>query len=205
MTAAAQKVTIVVHEFQIEGYQLSEDGQNLLLKTHRQIGEIVGKTKGTAQKFIKQHADEFPPPVTASIPERPRPVALTPWEAAVAYWQHLAEIGNDTAIALTTALDNLPLSDFEIVSEIAVPTAPTIETETNQSELQRACGWHLHRLEVDGRSRSRFRSDRTLATGGTTKESPRTGQCSFFSASCYCPEYQFPHRDDSEAVSGESI
>ena len=49
MTAAAQKVTIVVHEFQIEGYQLSEDGQNLLLKTHRQIGEIVGKTKGTAQ------------------------------------------------------------------------------------------------------------------------------------------------------------
>ena len=49
MTAAAQKVTIVVHEFQIEGYQLSEDGQNLLLFTHRQIGEAVGKTKGTAQ------------------------------------------------------------------------------------------------------------------------------------------------------------
>ena len=75
--------------------------------------------------------------MTASIPERPRPVALTPWEAAVAYWQHLAEIGNDTAIALTAALDNLPLSDFEIVSATdGVPTAPTIETETNQSELQ---------------------------------------------------------------------
>ena len=49
MTAAAQKVTIVVHEFPIEAYQLTEDGQNLLLFTHRQIGEIVGKTKGTAQ------------------------------------------------------------------------------------------------------------------------------------------------------------
>ena len=136
MTAAAQKVTIVVHEFQIEAYQLTEDGQNLLLFTHRQIGEIVGKTKGTAQKFIKQHADEFPPPVTASIPDKPRPVPLTDWEAAVAYWQHLALRGNETAIALTAALDNLPLSEFEIVSEIAVPTAPTIETEYPQSELQ---------------------------------------------------------------------
>ena len=51
MTAAAQKVTIVVSEFQIEGYQLREDGQNLLLKTHRQIGEAVGKTKATAQRL----------------------------------------------------------------------------------------------------------------------------------------------------------
>ena len=48
MTAVAQKVTIVVHEFPIEAYQLTEDGQNLLLFTHRQIGEAVGKTKATA-------------------------------------------------------------------------------------------------------------------------------------------------------------
>ncbi len=48
---SAQKVTIVVSEFQIEGYQLREDGQNLLLKTHRQIGEAVGKTKATAQRL----------------------------------------------------------------------------------------------------------------------------------------------------------
>ena len=72
----------------------------------------------------------------ASIPDKPRPVPLTDWEAALTYWQHLASQGNETAIALTAALDNKPLSDFEIVSEIAVPTAPTIETETNQSELQ---------------------------------------------------------------------
>ncbi len=38
---------------------------------------------------------EFPLPVTASIPDQPRPVPLTDWEAAVAYWLHLAEIGND--------------------------------------------------------------------------------------------------------------
>ncbi len=72
----------------------------------------------------------------ASIPDKPRPVPLTDWEAAVAYWQHLASQGNDTAYALTAAKDNLPLSDFEIVSEIAVPTAPTQETEAHQSELQ---------------------------------------------------------------------
>ncbi len=76
----------------------------------------------------------------ASIPDKPRPVPLTDWEAAVAYWQQQAEIGNETAIALTTAKDNLPLSDFEIVSATdGVPTAPTIETEAHQSELQRAC------------------------------------------------------------------
>ncbi len=48
MTAAAQKVTILVSEFQIQAYQLTVEGQNLLLFTHRQIGEIVGKTKATA-------------------------------------------------------------------------------------------------------------------------------------------------------------
>ncbi len=109
----------------------------MLLFTHRQIGEAVGKTKGTAQRFLKQHADDFPPPVTASIPDKPRPVPLTSWKAAVAYWLHLAEIGNEQAIALTTALDNLPLSDFEIVSATdGVPAAPTIESQTDKSKLQ---------------------------------------------------------------------
>jgi hypothetical protein len=60
MTAAAQKVTIQVHQFQIEAYQHSEGGE--LLFTHRQIGEAVGKTKGTAQKFLSSHE----PRVTAT-------------------------------------------------------------------------------------------------------------------------------------------
>ena len=47
MIAAAQKVTILVSEFRIEGYQLTGSGKPLLLFTHRQIGEIVGKTKAT--------------------------------------------------------------------------------------------------------------------------------------------------------------
>ncbi len=103
--------------------------------------------------------------MTASIPDKPRPVPLTDWKAAVAYWQHLASQGNETAYALTAALDNLPLSDFEIVSATdGVPAAPTIESQTDKSKLQRACGWHLHRLKVDGRSRSGFKGDRPLAT-----------------------------------------
>ena len=68
MTAAAQKVTIKVHQFQIEAYQHSEGGE--MLFTHRQIGEAVGKTKGTAQKFLSSHANELPPPIKATIPER---------------------------------------------------------------------------------------------------------------------------------------
>ena len=46
---SAQKVTIQVKEFQIQAYQLTGSGEPLLLFTHRQIGEAVGKTKGTAQ------------------------------------------------------------------------------------------------------------------------------------------------------------
>ena len=78
-----------------------------------------------------------PQGLTASIPDKPRPVPLTDWKAAVAYWLHLASQGNETAIALTAALDNLPLSDFEIVSATdGVPAAPTIESQTDKSELQ---------------------------------------------------------------------
>ncbi len=86
---------------------------------------LLAKLKEQRWRFLKQHADDFPPPVKASIPDKPRPVPLTDWEAAVAYWLHLAEIGNDTASALTAAKDNLPLSDFEIVS--ATDGVPTVK------------------------------------------------------------------------------
>ena len=131
MTAAAQKVTIQVHQFQIQAYQHSEDGE--LLFTHRQIGEAVGKTKGTAQKFLSNHADELPSPLKATIPERRGAIPLTPASSALAYWQHQASQGNETAIALIAAIDDKPLSEFEIVSEQA---APNPETEADRSELQ---------------------------------------------------------------------
>ena len=118
MTAAAQKVTIQVKEFQLEAYQLAVSGE--LLFTHRQIGEIVGKTKGTAQKFLANHTDELPPPIKATIPERRGAIALTPAQSAVAYWQHQASQGNETAIALIAAIDDKPLSEFQVISEQAV-------------------------------------------------------------------------------------
>jgi hypothetical protein len=131
MTAAAQKVTIQVKEFQIEAYQLAVSGE--LLFTHRQIGEAVGKTKGTAQKFLANHPDELLPPIKVTIPERRGAIALTPAESAVAYWQHQASQGNETAIALIAAIDDKPLSEFQVISEQA---APTQETEADESELQ---------------------------------------------------------------------
>ena len=63
MAAVAQKVTIGVKEFQISAYQLDENGRSLLLFTHRQVGEIIGKTKATARHFLKKHAEELPPPI----------------------------------------------------------------------------------------------------------------------------------------------
>ena len=56
MTNAAQKVTVRVKDFSVEAYQLTIDERDLLLFTHRQIGEIIGKTKATAQNFLKKHA-----------------------------------------------------------------------------------------------------------------------------------------------------
>ncbi|NEO99566.1 MAG: hypothetical protein F6K58_12980 [Symploca sp. SIO2E9] len=139
MTAAAQKVIVKADEFDIETYQLIIDGRNLLLLTHRQIGEIVGKSKEAAQRFIKQHANNFPPPVKAFIPDKPRPVPLTSWEAAVAYWQKQAELGNATAIALIAAVGAKLLSEIEIISDDELNSTnsePTQEITATKSELQ---------------------------------------------------------------------
>ena len=64
----AQKVTLSVQNLILEGYQLSETGE--LVFTHRQIGEIIGKTKATAQNFLKKQSDHLPVPIKATIPQR---------------------------------------------------------------------------------------------------------------------------------------
>jgi hypothetical protein len=128
---AAQKVTIQVQDFQLEAYQHSEGGE--LLFTHRQIGEAVGKTKGTAQNFLANHASELPAPRKATIPERRGAIPLTPASSAVAYWKQQASQGNERASALIAAIGDKPLSEFEVVSELA---APTQETQADESELQ---------------------------------------------------------------------
>jgi ParB-like chromosome segregation protein Spo0J len=104
MTASAIKVTILVGEFKLDAYQLNLDGETHLLFTHRQIGEIVGKTKATAQNFLKKQAADLPEPIKGIIPSRKGTIALTPWQGAVVYWQSQAETGNSKASALVTAI-----------------------------------------------------------------------------------------------------
>jgi hypothetical protein len=138
MTATTIKVTILVEDFNIDAYQLNDDGESHLLFTHRQIGEIVGKTKATAQSFLKKHAASLPETIKASIPSRKGTIALTPWQSAVVYWQSQAEKGNPTAIALVTAIGDKPLTEFKIISEqpSQQPSSePPPETTSSSSQL----------------------------------------------------------------------
>jgi hypothetical protein len=106
MTPVAQKITLPLKESQIEAYQLSSDGQIQLFFTHRQIGEAVGKTKEAAQRFLSQQRERLGAPVKARIPDKPHPVPLTSLEAALAYWESMAQLGNEKASVLIEALSN---------------------------------------------------------------------------------------------------
>ena len=105
MVAEANLVRFKLADIEVEAYQLANDSTERLLLTHRQIGEVVGKSKGSAQKFCKSHEQELPPTVTAIVPDKPRPVALSSWEAANAYWRYQAQSGNAIASALVEAAD----------------------------------------------------------------------------------------------------
>ena len=130
MTASAVKVTILVGEFKLDAYQLNHDGETHLLFTHRQIGEIVGKTKATAQNFLKKQAADLPEPIKGIISSRKGTIALTPWQGAVVYWQSQAETGNSKAIALVTAIGTQPLTEFEIIAEKKPNSQPLEETKS---------------------------------------------------------------------------
>lgn len=101
-------------DIEVFAIQLVEDDLRRLLFTHRQMGELVGKSFASAQKFCKEHEQELPPPVTAIVPDKPRPVALSSWEAAVAYWTHQAAAGNATAVALVEAARHNPENELQI-------------------------------------------------------------------------------------------
>ena len=119
MVAEANLVRFKLADIEVEAYQLANDSIERLLLTHRQIGEVVGKSKGSAQKFCKSHEQELPPTVTAIVPDKPRPVALSSWEAALAYWRYQAQSGNAIASALVEAADATPISELhiEVVSD----------------------------------------------------------------------------------------
>jgi len=93
MAPEANPVQINLGNITVNAYQLAEDDLCRLLLTHRQIGEPIGKTKASAQKFCKEHEQELPSTVTAVVPDKPRPVALSSWSAALAYWNHQAQAG----------------------------------------------------------------------------------------------------------------
>ncbi|MGB7444203.1 MAG: hypothetical protein WA919_24315 [Coleofasciculaceae cyanobacterium] len=151
MVAQAIAVRFQLGDIEIEAYQLAEEKTKRLLFTHRQIGEVVGKSKGSAQKFCKSHEQELPPTVSAIVPDKPRPVALSSWEAALAYWQHQAQSGNAIASALVTAAEATPISELniEVASvqeesnppypkdiEAAIATLPAGNELPNSHELQ---------------------------------------------------------------------
>jgi hypothetical protein len=83
MVVAAKKVCLKFEKVLVEAYQIASNEREQLVLTHRQIGESIGKTKETAQRFLKQHQNEFPEFILAKILDRPRPVALTPIKTAV--------------------------------------------------------------------------------------------------------------------------
>lgn len=120
MVASTKAVCLKLEGIEVSAYQLVEDNSSSLLFTHRQIGEIIGKSKGSAQKFCKDHEHELPPTVTAIVPDKPRPVALSSWDAALAYWQHQAATGNPTATALVEAARSTPESELHLKAASSV-------------------------------------------------------------------------------------
>ena len=126
MVASAFAVCLKLGDIEVSAYQVLQDNQPRLVLTHRQIGEIVGKTKASAQKFCKANEQELPPTVTAVVPDKPRPVALSSWAAALAYWSEQAAAGNATAANLVEAARRTPESEIQVeaASDIAESNPP---------------------------------------------------------------------------------
>ncbi len=135
MVAEAIAVGFTLGDIKVEGYQLMEDNLRRILFTHRQIGEPVGKTKASVQKFCKEHEQELPPTVTAVVPDKPRPVALSSWTAALAYWSHQAKAGNATALALVEAAREIPEGELPIEVAVAVASSDAPYPKDIEAEI----------------------------------------------------------------------
>lgn len=109
-----KKIQIQAGDIVVEGYE-SEEG--LILLTHRQIGEVVGKSKAVAQRFLKQRENELPSTVKASIPDRKGKIPLTQWQSAKLFWQSQAEAGNEIALDLINAITDIPEVDLKVTTE----------------------------------------------------------------------------------------
>ena len=131
MAQLARSITILIPDFPLNGYQITVEAEEIILFTHRQIGEIIGKTKSTAGTFFR-HQTDLPTPIKAVIPERKGAIALTPLASAMVYWQHEAQKGNQLALKLIKNINNEPITKFEIIKaeekELTV-TPPTISNQ----------------------------------------------------------------------------
>lgn len=123
MAAEARAVRFQLGNIEVSAYQLTSDQR--LLFSHRQIAEVVGKSKGTAQKFCKSKENELPETVRTVVPDKPRPIALSSWDAAVAFWHYQAHAGNETATALVEAARSTPPETLEIEPAIDIEPVET--------------------------------------------------------------------------------
>ena len=135
MVAEAIAVGFTLGDIKVEAYQLFEDNLRRILFTHRQIGEPVGKNKASAQKFCKTHEQKLPPTVTAIVPDKPRPVALSSWSAALAYWSYQAKAGNATALALVEAAREIPEGELPIEVGVAVASSDRLYPLDIEAEI----------------------------------------------------------------------
>ena len=99
----AEAIKVKVGDWTISAYSLQQESQRQILFTHRLMAEAIGRSKTTAQKFCKQNEAQLPTPIQAIVPDKPRPVALSTWEAALEFWQEQGSKGNTTASALALA------------------------------------------------------------------------------------------------------
>ncbi|MGK7875395.1 MAG: hypothetical protein AB4426_19470 [Xenococcaceae cyanobacterium] len=122
----ATAVWLTLGDSKIQAYQLTQNNQRLIVFTHRLMADPVGRSKGTAQKFCKTHEQELPPTITAIVPDKPRPVALSSWEAAQAYWQSQAAKGNAQAQALAEAAAVTASSSLhlQVITEASASDTP---------------------------------------------------------------------------------
>lgn len=127
----AEAIKVEIGEFTISAYSLSQESQRQILFTHRLMAEIIGRSKTTAQKFCKENETKLPKTVRAIVPDKPRPVALSSWQAAVEFWQEQAHKGNTKASALTLAVKE----DKPKISSINHQTVESIDIEKIISSL----------------------------------------------------------------------
>ncbi len=119
MTNIATPIKIKLDEaITLDAYQIHQEGEEITLFTHRQISEAVGRSKSTVHSFLKKNVSDFPEPIYAKIPDRPRPVPLTSFDAAVGYWKKQSTLGNIQARDILDVIDEIENPEIIYLEEV---------------------------------------------------------------------------------------